>query len=400
MAPESPAVYLKPRKALPFFSRHPWVFEGAIGRVDGPASPGDAVRVMSAEGKFVAWGLFNPESSIRVRLYSWDPDAPLDQTFWEQQIGRAMGLRRRLFAGTPVLQACRLVGSEADGLSGLTVDRFGDWLLVQWTSFALARREELIIRLLQSELAPKGIWRRTEKGIADIEGLEIRDGLVAGEMPPRPILIEENGLQFAVDVVEGQKTGFYFDQRDNRLAASRYARDARVLDTFCYSGGFGLAALKHGSASEVVAVDASAGAIALAQRNAELNGLADRIRFQQGDSYKQLELLHEQGEKFGMVVLDPPKMTRTRGGIEKAIRGYHSLNKLGLSVLEPGGILVTCSCSGLVDRTLFEQMIANVALDTGRRIRILESRGAAPDHPLNPHCPENAYLKCCICYVE
>ncbi len=397
---ETRTVLLKPRKALPFFSRHPWVFEGAIARVEAPVAPGDAVRVVSAEGKFVAWGLFNPNSAIRVRLYSWDPGAPLDEAFWERRLRSAIDLRRRLFAGTPPLQACRLVSSEADGLSGLTVDRFNDWLLVQWTSLAMARREELIIRLLQQELAPAGIWRRTEKGIADAEGLEIRDGLVAGEPPPRPILIEENGLQFAVDVVEGQKTGFYFDQRDNRLAASRYARGARVLDTFSYSGGFGLAALKHGSASEVVAVDASAGALALAQRNADLNGLADRVRFIQGDSYKQLEHLAAAGERFGLVVLDPPKMTRTRSGIERAIRGYHSLNKLGLAVLEPGGILVTCSCSGLVDRQQFEQMLANVALDTGRRIRILESRGAAPDHPINPHCPENAYLKCLICHVE
>ena len=200
--------------------------------------------------------------------------------------------------------------------------------------------------------------------------------------------------------MEGQKTGFYFDQRDNRLAAARYASGARVLDAFCYSGGFGLTMLRHGPAREVVAVDASGGAIELARRNAELNSLGDRMTFRQGDSYKQLELLREEGERFDLVVLDPPKMTRTRSGLERAMRGYHSLNKLGLEVLNPGGILVTCSCSGLVDRGMFEQMLAGVALDSGRRIRILESRGAAPDHPLNPHCPENAYLKCCICHVE
>lgn len=400
MATDVPAVHLKPRKALPFFSQHPWVFEGAIARVAGSPAPGNAVKLISAEGKFVAWGLFNPHSAIRVRLYSWDEAVPLDDSFWAGRISAAIGLRRRMFAGTPTEQACRLVSSEGDGLSGLTVDRFGDWLLLQSTSLAVSQREELIVRVFQEQLQPRGIWRRTEKGIAEAEGLEIRDGLVAGETPPRPILIEENGLQFAVDVVEGQKTGFYFDQRRNRLAAARYAAGKRVLDTFCYSGGFGLAALREGGAREVVAVDTSAGALELARRNAELNGLADRMRFLQGDCYRQLEQFRDAGEQFGVVVLDPPKMTRTRSGIDRAVRGYHSLNKLGLSVLAPGGILVTCSCSGLVDRSLFESMLAGVALDTGRRIQVLESRGAAADHPLNLHCPENAYLKCYICRVE
>jgi len=395
-----PTVHLRPRKALPFFSRHPWVFEGAIARTEGTVDPGSAVRLLSAEGKFVAWGLFNSHSAIRVRLYSWDESVPLDESFWSGRLEAAIGLRRQIFAGTPAERACRLISSEADGLSGLTVDRFGDWLLLQSTSLAVSQREELLVRLLERQLQPRGIWRRTEKGIAEAEGLEIRDGLVTGEAPPRPILIEENGLQFAVDVVEGQKTGFYFDQRDNRLAAARYCSGKRVLDTFCYSGGFGLAALKQGGAREVVAVDTSAGALELARRNAELNGLADRMQFVQGDCYRQLEQFRDSGEQFDVVVLDPPKMTRTRSGIDRAVRGYHSLNKLGLSVLAAGGILVTCSCSGLVDRMLFESMLAGVALDTGRRIQVLEARGAAADHPLNLHCPENAYLKCYICRVE
>lgn len=400
MATDVPTVHLKPRKALPFFSQHPWVFEGAIARIAGSPAPGSAVKLISAEGKFVAWGLFNPQSAIRVRLYSWEEAVPLDEPFWAGRIGAAIELRRRMFSGTPTERACRLVSSEGDGLSGLTVDRFGDWLLLQSTSLAISQREELVVRVFQEQLQPRGIWRRTEKGIAEAEGLEIRDCLVAGETPPRPILIEENGLQFAVDVVEGQKTGFYFDQRRNRLAAARYAAGKRVLDTFCYSGGFGLAALREGGAREVVAVDTSAGALELAKRNAELNGLADRMRFLQGDCYRQLEQFRDAGEQFDVVVLDPPKMTRTRSGIDRAVRGYHSLNKLGLSVLAPGGILVTCSCSGLVDRSLFESMLAGVALDTGRRIQVLESRGAAADHPLNLHCPENAYLKCYICRVE
>lgn len=397
MTAPAPTLVLKPRKALPFFSRHPWVFEGAIAHGEGDARPGDMVRVVSHERKFIAWGLWNPASRIRVRLYSWDEAQPLDETFWSRQLDAALALRHALFEGTPAAQACRLIFSETDGLSGMTVDRYGDWLLVQWTSLALAQREDLLLRLLNEKLRPRGIWRRTEKGMAEAEGLEIRDGLASGDAPPRPILITENDLQFAVDVVEGQKTGFYFDQRDNRLAAARLVRGGRVLDTFCYSGGFGLAALKHGGASEVVAVDTSAGALELARRNAELNGLGDRMRFLDADVYKQLEILREAGEQFDVVILDPPKMTRSRAALERALRGYHSLNKLGLSVLRPGGYLVTCSCSGLVDRPMFEGMLAGVALDTGRRIQVLEARGPAADHPLSLHCPENAYLKCYLC---
>lgn len=397
MSSAAPTIVLKPRKALPFFSRHPWVFEGAIAHGEGEAAPGQMVRVVSHERKFIAWGLWNPTSRICVRLYSWDEGQPLDEAFWRRQIQGAVAMRREVYAGGDPERACRVIFSEADGLSGMTVDRYGDWLLVQWTSLALAQREEMLLRILNEELKPRGIWRRTEKGMAEAEGLEIRDGLAMGEEPPRPIVITENELQFAVDVVEGQKTGFYYDQRDNRRAAAGYVRGGRVLDTFCYSGGFGLAALKHGGAKEVVAVDTSAAALELARRNAELNGLGDRMRFVHEDVYKQLEVLRDAGEQFDLVILDPPKMTRTRGALERAMRGYHSLNKLGLSVLRPGGILVTCSCSGLVDRTMFEEMLARVALDTNRRIQVLEARGPAADHPLALHCPENAYLKCYIC---
>jgi 23S rRNA (cytosine1962-C5)-methyltransferase len=389
-------IVIKPRRALPFFSRHPWVFEGAIGRVEGSPAPGDAVRVISSDGEFIAWGLFNPASAIRVRLYSWKDDAPLDEQFWSNRLDAAIALRRQVLGDLTSETGCRLVFSEADGLSGMTVDRHGDWLLVQWTSRAMADREALLISLLQQKLAPRGIWRRTEKGMADAEGLEARDGLISGELPPRPLILREGDIQFAIDVVEGQKTGFYYDQRDNRRSAARYARDARVLDAFCYSGGFGLSALRYGGAREVTAIDSSAGALELARRNAEFNGLADRMTFVQGDCYKELEKLGEAGEIYDLVILDPPRMTRSRSGLTAALRGYHSLNRLGLRLLRPGGILVTCSCSGLVDRAMYEEMLAGVALDADRRLVVLESHGAAADHPLNLHCPENSYLKCYV----
>ena len=414
-------VTLKPRHALPFFKHHPWVFAGAIRAVQGDPQPGDEVVLNSHEGEFIARGLFNPHSQIRVRLYAWDQAESLDREFWKARLQTAMQMRETLFRRMGTLArpldvanlppetgksahptdvtAYRLVNSEADGLSGLTVDRYGDWLSVQFTSLAIARRQELLIELLAELAQPAGIILRTEKGLRDAEGLEIADGLLWGESPPRPLTVVEHGLQWEVDLTEGQKTGGYLDQRDNRRALARYVQGHRVLDVFCYTGGFGLGALVWGGASEVVAVDSSESALQLAQRNAELNGVADRWRGERSDGFKALENLRDAGERFDTVVLDPPKLTRTRAALPQALRAYHSLNRLAVAVLKPGGLLVTCSCSGLVTRDDFEQMLADVAIQSGRDLRILEIRGAAPDHPVSPFCPQNEYLKCYICHL-
>ncbi|MBC7816193.1 MAG: class I SAM-dependent rRNA methyltransferase, partial [Planctomycetaceae bacterium] len=353
----------------------------------------------SHEGEFIARGLFNPHSQIRVRLYSWDQAASLDRTFWKTRLQSAFQLRESLFGRTGDVTAYRLVNSEADGLSGLTVDRYDRWLSVQFTSLAIARRQEMLIELLVELTQPTGIVLRTEKGLRDAEGLEIVDGLLWGEPPPRPLTVVEHGLKWEVDLTEGQKTGGYLDQRDNRRALARYAHGQRVLDVFCYAGGFGLGALVWGSAREVVAVDSSEPALQFAQRNAELNGVADRWRGERSDGFKALENLRDAGEQFDAVVLDPPKLTRTRAALPQAMRAYHSLNRLAVSVLKPGGLLVTCSCSGLVTRDDFEQMLADVAIQSGRDLRIIEIRGAAPDHPVSLFCPENEYLKCYFCHV-
>ncbi|MGE3313872.1 MAG: class I SAM-dependent rRNA methyltransferase, partial [Planctomycetaceae bacterium] len=352
-ASAAPRVILKARKALPFFNRHPWVFAGAIGQISGDPEPGAEVTLVASDGKFVARGLFNPHSQIRVRLYSWDESRTLDDDFWSERLDRAIALRTRLFPDHSTSRsttACRLVFSEADGISGLIVDRYGDWLLVQFTSLALAQRRERIIELLQEKLSPAGIWLRTEKGIRESEGLEQADGLVIGAEPPRPLFISEHGIQYGVDVVQGHKTGYYLDQRENRAAVAKYTSGGRVLDLFCYTGAFGLTALHQGNAREVIGVDASDTALALAEANAELNGLSSRARYERSDVFEYLEQLAAKGEKFDTVILDPPKMTRHRAGIEKALKGYFSLNRLALDVLNPGGILVSCSCSGLVSR--------------------------------------------------
>jgi 23S rRNA (cytosine1962-C5)-methyltransferase len=395
----SPRVYLKERRALPFFSRHPWVFAGAIDRIDGEPKPAEIVSLHASDGKFIACGLYNPHSQIRVRLYSWEEGESLDADFWSRRLDAAISLRQTLYGETNAESACRLVFSEADGLSGLIVDRYGHWLLVQFTSLALADRKDVILDLLEAKLRPQGIWLRTEKGIRETEHLEVADGLARGTEPPRPLFVSENGVRYGVDVVQGHKTGFYLDQRDNRAAVARYVAEKRVLDIFCYTGGFGLTALKVGKASEVYAVDVSEAALGLAKANAELNEVSSAIRFEKSDAFEALERLAAAGESFDTVILDPPKLTRHRAGLAKALRGYHSLNQLALGVLAPGGILVSCSCSGLIGRDDFVAMLGSVSQRTGRPIQILESRGQAADHPTSVHCLETAYLKCYICRV-
>lgn len=395
----TPVVILRARMAMPFFNRHPWVFAGAISRLVGQPEPGDAVLVQSHEGRVVGRGLFNPASNIRVRLYRWGEGGELDEEFWRTQINSAIDLREQLVLRDDTT-ANRLISSESDGLSGLTVDRYGQWLLVQMTSRALAQRQQLLFDLLEDRLRPQGIWLRTEKGIGEAEGLDLTDGLVRGLAPPRPLTIRENGLAFMVDVAEGQKTGAFLDQRDNRRAAASYCRGARVLDLFSYSGGFGVTAMVLGGAASAICVDSSQSALDAGQRNAEANGVADRMQFVKSDVFKYLEAAKAGGEKFDVVVLDPPKMARRQAGVDQALRGYHSLNVLAASVLKRGGVLVTCSCSGRVSRDDFEMMLAQTSASTLRAVKVLEARGPAPDHPVSPNCPESGYLKCYICRVD
>ncbi len=391
-----PTVWLRPRRALPFFSRHPWVFAGAIGRIEGDLVPGQMVRLATAENQFVAWGLWNPVSAIRVRLYSWRETEPFDEAFWDLRVREAVAIRQRLFGEGPEWRACRMVASEGDGLSGLTVDRYGDQLLVQWTSLALSQREAVIVAALQRELSPQGIWRRTDTSVVTKEGLPQNDGLVTGSPPPSDLTVVEHGVKYQVDIVEGQKTGFYFDQRDNRLAVAKFCAGQRVLDLCCYTGGFALTAASLGQAASVLGVDGSAPAVERATGNAERNGLADRVTFQKADAYRFLEQAIERGDRYDVIVLDPPKMAKAREQIDSALRGYHGLNSLALRVLAEGGLLATCSCSGLVDRSQFESVLADAALSADRRLRIIDSRGAAPDHPVSVFCPESAYLKCVL----
>jgi 23S rRNA (cytosine1962-C5)-methyltransferase len=278
------------------------------------------------------------------------------------------------------------------------VDQYDRWLVLQFTSLGLAQRREWLIDALVELLQPAGIMLRTERGIGQLEGLDLQDAPAWGQVPAEPIAIEEDGLRFLVHLAEGQKTGFYLDQRDNRRTVARYAAGRRVLDAFCYSGGFGLHAARAG-ARAVLGIDASEPALALARANAEANRL-DNVSFVSADVFDHLDALRSAGERFGLVVLDPPKFARQRKSLDEALRGYRRLQALAIDLLEPDGILVVCCCSGLITFEMLEELLAQLSAEQRRPIQILERRGPAPDHPVAVSCLETNYLKCLICRVR
>ena len=393
-----PRVVLKARRARPFFGMHPWVYAGAIDAIEGDPPDGAVVDVVSHGSSFIARGLYNSQSKIRVRLYTWSPDAPLDADFFREKLDSAIRLRRDILKLMGPKQACRLVFSEADGLSGLTVDQFDRWLVVQFTSLALAQQREMFADLLVELLQPEGIVLRTERGIGQLEHLSLQDGALRGPSPPRSMVIEEHGRHIQIDLAEGQKTGYYLDQRDNRLVVARLAQGRRMLDAFCYSGGFGLHAA-HAGAASVLGVDSSEAALRLARTNAELLNRLTNVTFEKSDVFAYLNQLAQAKERFGVVVLDPPKFARTGSAVEEALRGYRRLVVQAIQLLESNGILALCCCSGLITRDMLHELLAQEAAHLRRPLQILESRGAAPDHPVSATCPETQYLKCIVCRV-
>lgn len=393
-----PAVHLDARGTSPARARHPWIFSGAIERVTGTPEPGAEVEVHGADGTFLGRGLFNPHSQIRVRLYT-AADEPLDAAFFAGRVRRAVALRRGLLGLDHPAGACRLVFSEGDELSGLTVDRYGDWLVVVLTALGVHGRLEMILDVLEELCAPKGILLRTEKGVGEEEGLVVRDGLLRGALPEEPVVIEEGECRFVVDLRIGQKTGFYLDQRVNRARVAAYAAGRTVADVCTYTGGFAVTTARAG-ATAVSAIDTSATALELATRNAHLNGVAERVDVAKADAFNWLEAQKEAGRAFDLIVVDPPRFARSRRGIEAALQGYQRLNRLALGCVSEGGLLATFSCSGRVSADEFQEAVRRGAEDAGRRVRILERLAQAPDHPVSTTCPQTAYLKGFLCAVD
>jgi 23S rRNA (cytosine1962-C5)-methyltransferase len=342
--------------------------------------------------------VYNEHSQIRVRLYSWREDVLPGEDLWESLLVNALRARKALYDLDNPLTACRLVFSEGDGLSGLIVDKYGPWLSVQFNALAMAQNRDLWLRLLEKHLAPRGVFLRTEKGVAELEGVIQRDGLISGSDPGGPVLVTEHGLSFLVDLASGHKTGFYLDQRDNRLLVRAFARGRRCLDMCCYTGGFSLN-LAAGGAAEVHAADVSESALAIARENAAANGFG-AIAFTKADAFRFIESLAATPERYGLIVLDPPRFAQSSKGVAQALAGYERLNTAAIRCLEPGGVLVTCSCSGRVTADEFTRMLARAASSRGRMLTILKKSGQACDHPVAAGCPESDYLKCFFCRVD
>ncbi|HSH75510.1 MAG TPA: class I SAM-dependent rRNA methyltransferase [Longimicrobiales bacterium] len=374
---------------------HPWIFAGAITAVTGEPAPGDEVEVLGATGGFLGRGLFNPHSQIRVRLYTVR-DEPLDAQFFARRVGAALRLRSGVLGLGDPAGACRLVFSEGDDLSGLTVDRYASYLVVQLTGLGIHRHLEPILDHLEEALSPEGILLRTEKGMAEAEGLVLRDGLLRGRLPEAPVEVVEGDLRFVVDLRTGQKTGFYLDQRANRARVAAYAADRDVADVCSYSGGFSVAATRAG-ATRAVAVDVSASALQIAESNALRNGVAGRLETERASAFDWLAEKASGGRVFDMIVIDPPRFARSRRGVPAALKAYQRLNALAIRCLADGGVLATFSCSGRVAEADFREAVGRAAAGVGRPLRILERLAQAPDHPVSTACPESAYLKGLLC---
>ena len=367
-------------------SGHPWIFASDV--VDrGDAVPGDAVRVLDPKSKFLGVAHYSSTSQITLRLLSTRPEI-IDRTFFRARLAAALAHRERVVQNS---DAHRLVFSEGDLLPGLIVDRYGTYLALQTLSQGMDRARDLIVDCLQELLAPAGILARNDASVRKLEGLPLEVVTLAGEIPER-VHIRMNGLQLDADLLHGQKTGVYLDQRENYLAAGRWAR-GRVLDCFSSSGGFALHAAAQ--AESVEAVDSSAGALATAEANARANGIAN-INFRQADVFEFLSGLER---RYSMVVLDPPAFAKSRRAVADAARGYKDINLRALRLLDSGGVLVTCSCSHHMSEGAFYEVIAQAALDVGKTLRVLERRTQASDHPILLTVPETMYLKCLVLEV-
>uniref|UniRef100_A0A7V3YFN7 Class I SAM-dependent rRNA methyltransferase n=1 Tax=Candidatus Caldatribacterium californiense TaxID=1454726 RepID=A0A7V3YFN7_9BACT len=389
-------VRLKKGKEKRILLGHPWVYCTDIEVLRGPADPGDIVLLENHRGKPLALGYYNPNSVIAVRVLTQNPKERIDRDFFLHRIRQALELRLKLFR-EETTNAFRVVFAEADLLPGLIVDRFASLLVVQFLTLGMERRKGDIVEALEALLHPGGIYERSDVEVRKKEGLEECAGWILPGMNPE-VIIKENGLAFFVDVARGQKTGYFLDQRENRLSLRRYVQGARVLDCFSYTGGFAIHAAAFG-AREVLGLDISESAVALARENACLNRLEDRVRFEVADVFEALRELLRKGERFDLVILDPPAFVKGKEALEGALRGYKDINLLAMKLLVPSGILVTCSCSYHLSEELFLEVLQKASQDAGRRLQILERRGQAQDHPVLVGYPESRYLKCFILRV-
>ena len=402
---------LKPGRERPLLQRHPWVFSGAVARVEGNPEPGATLPVVSGDGEFLGVAGWNPASQLCARIWTF-ADEPVDAAFFRRRLAAALALRRleglapaATLAGSRA--AFRLVHAEADGLPGLIADVYAGFIVLQVLTLAVEKNLPVILDTLAELLSPEGIYERSDVDLRTREGLEERTGVLRGVEPPDRVEIAEGGLRLLVDLKRGQKTGFFLDQRDNRRIVADYAErlamqrqaegrpsSLEILNAFSYTGGFGLAAARACPGARVVHLDASAEALALARDMAELNGLDPAgMEFLVGNAFELLRKFRDQARQFDLIVLDPPKFAASQAAVDKAARGYKDLALLGFKLLRPGGLMATFSCSGAVSPELFQKIIAGAAVDARCETQILHRLGPGPDHPLLPAFAEGEYLK-------
>ncbi len=385
---------MRPGGVRRLLTGHLWVYRTEIARLDGDPKDGDVVAVRTVPGRHLGMGLLNTRSAIAVRLLAAE-EREIDERFFADRLRSALALRARL---VPPGTACRLVYSEGDYLPGLIVDRYGDLLVIQTLTLGMDRRKELIVRLLMEMVGPRGIYARNDPAVRRLEGVPRETGWLAGSGPTH-VEIGEGDCRFVVDVAQGQKTGFFLDQRENRTRVADLAPGARILDGFAYTGAWGIRAVRRGG-GVVTGLEISEAAVALAKQNAALNGCGDRCRWLRENAFDGLRRLAASGPAFDLVILDPPAFVKTRSALATGLAGYKEINLRALKVLGPGSWLVTCSCSYHVDEAQLTAVVHAAARDARRRIRIVERRSQAGDHPVHPAMPETRYLKCLIIAVE
>jgi len=389
------SIALKSGREKSLLRRHPWIFSGAIHHADENIASGTTVDLLSSEKRFLARASYSPISQIRARVWTFE-DEVVDKEFFRKRIQSAIR-SRDTWNLTPDTNSCRLIYAESDNIPGLIVDRYGDVLVLQSLTAGAEYWKETFADLLLEETGLSIIYERSDADVRELEGLEPKVGLLRGTIPDSPIKINENNLNFKVNLAEGHKTGFYFDQRKNRFRVRELAKDKDVLDCFCYTGGFTINALA-GGAKSVLSVDSSADALELCKENIALNNLpAEKHTVREGDVFQLLRKFRDEARSFDMIILDPPKFAPTAAHAEKATRAYKDINLLAFKLLRTGGILVTFSCSGGIDAGLFQKIIAGSALDAGVDAQIVEHLSQGSDHPISLHFPEGAYLKGLVC---
>lgn len=387
-------IFLRKKISSRIADGHPWIFGNEIGDEDGPYEPGDIVEVFSSNGSFVGRGYINPASQIKVRLLTRNQQEPINDAFFLNRIRKAWAYRQKL----GYVENCRLVFGEADELPALIIDKFNDYLVIQTLSLGIERWKDAIVQALQTVFNPKGIYERNDVPVRELEGMQQQKGFLTEPFDTN-IIINENGLKFHVDIENGQKTGYFLDQQDNRRAISQVVEGADVLEAFCYTGTFSMHAARYGAKS-VLGLDISEFAVQTARRNAELNGYEDICKFQHVNAFDVLKQWVKEGRRYDTVILDPPAFTKSRENIQKAVTGYKEINLRGMKLLKPGGFLVTASCTNLVPPELFLKTVEMAAKDARKSIRQVSWQTQAADHPILWHVPNTQYLKFLIVEVS